>query len=87
MGGYLIVNSRLFYLAPFLLCCVYFNLDSAIEREKGVQVIGVHRKLENFIVTLLVMRMFYRFLGASRTCAFFRDSTAESRFNASFYIF
>jgi len=57
-----------------------FNLDSAIEREKGVQVMGVYRKLENFVVTLLVMKIFYSFLGASRTCAFFRDSTAEFRF-------
>jgi len=54
-------------------------LDSAIEREKGVKIIGVHRKLENLVVTLLVIKIFYRFLGASRTCAFFRDSTAESR--------
>jgi len=54
-------------------------LDSAIERGKGVQVMDVHRKLENFVVTLLVMRIFYRFLGASRTCAFFRASTAEFR--------
>ena len=30
---------------------VSFNLDSAIEREKGVYVIGVHRKLENFVVS------------------------------------
>jgi len=54
-------------------------LDSAIEREKEVQRIGVHRKLENFVVTLLVMKIFSGLLGASRTCAYFRDSTAESR--------
>jgi hypothetical protein len=74
-----------FYTTNLLLQIAsgFFNLDSAIEREKGVQVIGVHRKLKNFVVTLLVMRMFYRFLGASRTCAFFHDSTAEPRFNTT----
>gem|GEM_PF-2508407 len=55
------------------------TLDSAIEREKGVQVIGVHRKSEKLVVTLLVMRTFSGFLGASRTCAYFRDSTVEFR--------
>jgi hypothetical protein len=54
-----------------------FNLDSAIEREKGVQDIGVHRKLENFVVTLLVMKIFSGFLGVSIACAYFRDSIAE----------
>jgi|GEM_PF-787769 len=54
-------------------------LDSAIEHEKEVLDIGVHRKLENFVVTLLVMKMFSGFLGASRACAYFRDSTAEFR--------
>ena len=63
------------------LCCI--NLDSAIEREKGVQDICVHRKLENFEVTLLVMKIFSGFLGASRTCAHYRDSIAEFRFEAS----
>ena len=55
------------------------NLDPAIEREKGVQNIDVHRKLENFVVTLLVMKIFSGFLSASRACAYFRDSTAEFR--------
>ncbi|NRA19385.1 MAG: hypothetical protein HRU05_02795 [Oceanospirillaceae bacterium] len=59
------------------------NLDSTIEREKEVQDIGVHRKLENFVVTLLVMKIFSAFLGASRACAYFRDSTAEFRFKTS----
>jgi len=62
------------------------TLNPAIEHEKGVQVIGVHRKLENFVVTLLVMRIFYSFLGASRVCAFFRVSTAESRMIHAEYI-
>ncbi|NQZ33199.1 MAG: hypothetical protein HRU06_18165 [Oceanospirillaceae bacterium] len=57
-----------------------FNLDSAIEREKEVQKIGVHRKLENFVVTLLVIKIFSGFLGALRTCAYLSDSTAEFRF-------
>jgi len=62
-----------------------FNLDSAIEREKAVQVNGVHRKSKRLEVTLLVMKNFSGFLGASRTYAYFRDSTAEFRFND--YIF
>ena len=64
----------------FLLVVLLFNLDSAIEREKGVQDIGVHRKSENFVVTLLVIKIFSGLLGASRACAYFRDSTAEFRF-------
>ena len=56
-----------------------FILESAIEREKEVQDIGVHRKSEIFVVTLLVIRTFFGFLGASRVYAYFRDSTAESR--------
>jgi len=54
-------------------------LDSAIEREKGVQVIGVNRKSEKLVVTLLVIRIFSDFLGASRTCADFRASTGGFR--------
>jgi len=54
-------------------------LNSTIEREKGVQVIGVHMKSEKLVVTLLVMKIFSGFLGASRTCAYFRDSIAEFR--------
>ena len=54
-------------------------LDSAIEHEKEVQDIGVHRKLENFVVTLLVMKIFSGFLGVSRACAYFCDSTAGFR--------
>jgi len=62
---------------------VLLNLEPAIEREKGVQVNGVHRKSKKLEVTLLVMRIFSGFLGASRTCAFFRDSTVEFRLNKS----
>jgi len=54
-------------------------LDSAIEPEKAVQVIGVNRKSEKLVVTLLVIRIFSDYLGASRTCAYFRDSTAGFR--------
>jgi len=60
---------------------VLLNLESAIEREKEVQVDGVHRKSKKLEVTLLVMRIFSGFLGASITCAFFRDSTIEFRLN------
>ena len=52
-----------------------------------MQDIGVHSKLENFVVTLLVMKIFYGFLGASRACAYFRDSTAEFRLKDAFRYF
>ena len=58
-----------------------FNLENAVGRGKDVQDIGVHREFEKFVVTLLVMRSFSNFLGASRACAYFRDPTAFSRFN------
>jgi len=51
----------------------------AIEREKGLQVIVVHRKSEKLVVALLMMRIFSALLGASRSCAYFRDTTAEFR--------
>ena len=54
-------------------------LDSVVKFEKAVQEIGVHRKLENLVVTLLVMRMFSGFLGALRSCADLRDATAGFR--------
>ena len=76
------VNSLFLPLSPKIIV-----LDPAIEREKGVQDIGVHRKLENFVVTLLVIKIFSGFLGISRACAYFRDSTAEFRIiqNRLFY--
>ena len=57
-----------------------FNLGTVVEREKDVQEIDVHREIGKFEVTLLVMRTFSSFLGASRACADFRDPTAVSRF-------
>ncbi|EPJ48517.1 MAG: hypothetical protein OFPII_05750 [Osedax symbiont Rs1] len=39
------------------------------------------------MVTLLVMRIFSSFLGASRACTGFRDSAAESRFKDCIAIF
>jgi hypothetical protein len=44
-----------------------------------VQEIDVHRENEKIVVTLLVIRAFSSFLGASRACADFRDSIAASR--------
>ena len=49
------------------------------KREKGVQVIGVHREFWKVELTLLVSRVFMGFLGASRACADFRDSITDSR--------
>ena len=57
-----------------------FNLETAVERGKDVQDIDVNRKHEKCVVTCWVMSHFSGFLGgASRACAGFRDSTADSR--------
>ena len=58
-----------------------FNLKAAVEREKAVQAIDVHRECTNCVVTFWVMSQFLHFLGASRGCADFRDPTAVFRFN------
>jgi hypothetical protein len=58
-----------------------FNLEKAVDREKDVQDIGVHGKFTKHVVPLLVMSAFLNFPGAPRACAYFRDSTAFSRFN------
>jgi len=54
-------------------------LETADGREKDVQDIDAPREYEKRVVTLLVMRIFSGFLGASRACAYFRDPTAVSR--------
>ena len=54
-------------------------LETAVGREKDVQGIGVHGEYEKLVVTLLVMRGFSDFPGASRACAYFRDPTSASR--------
>jgi len=75
------------WVTYFLGRFVALNLNSALEREKGVPVNGVHRKSEKSVVTLLMMRIFSGFLGASRTSAYFRDSIAEFRFKYPAKIF
>jgi hypothetical protein len=67
-----------------LLSFISFNLKAAVEREKAVQAIDVHREWKNCVVTLWVMSQLFHFLGASRGCADFRDPTAVSRFNLYF---
>jgi hypothetical protein len=57
-----------------------FNLKAAVEREKAVQAIDVHREWKNCVVTFWVMSQFSHFLGASKGCADFRDPTAVFRF-------
>ncbi len=59
---------------------ILFNLKAAVEREKAVQAIDVHRECTNCVVTFWVMNQFLHFLGASRGCADFRDPTAVFRF-------
>jgi hypothetical protein len=44
-----------------------------------VQEIDVHREFEKLVVTLLVIRAFSNYVGASRVCADFRDPTAVFR--------
>ncbi len=51
-------------------------LKTAVEHEKAVQAIVVHREFENCVVTLWVMSHFSNFLDAARDCAVFRDPTA-----------
>ena len=58
-----------------------FNLETAVGREKDVQALDAPEEFEKFVVTLLVMRSFSNFSGASRACADFRDPTAVFRFN------
>ncbi len=50
-------------------------LKTAVEREKAVQAIDVHREWTHCVVTFWVMSQFVHFLGASRGCADFRDPT------------
>ena len=58
---------------------VGLNLKAAVEREKAVQTIDVHRECNNCVVTFWVMSQLLHFLGASRGCADFRDPTAVFR--------
>ncbi len=57
------------------------NLKAAVEREKAVQAIDVHREFKNCVVTFWVMSQFLHFRGVSRGCADFRDPTAVLRLN------
>ncbi len=54
-------------------------LKAAVEREKAVQAIDVHRECTNCVVTFWVMSQLLHFLGASRGCADFRDPNAVFR--------
>ena len=79
-------------IAVFQICrleihktmCVLFNLKAAVEREKAVQAIDVHREWKNCVVTFWVMSQLFHFLGASRGCTGFRDPTAVFRLNPDF---
>ncbi len=57
------------------------NLKAAVEREKAVQAIDVHREWKNCVVTFWALSQLVHFLGASRGCADFRDPTAVFRLN------
>ncbi|MFQ3247094.1 MAG: hypothetical protein ACI9SP_003749 [Arenicella sp.] len=57
-----------------------FNLETSVEREKDVQLIGVNKEFRKCEVTLLVMNTFMDSLGILRSCAGFRVSTEVSRF-------
>jgi hypothetical protein len=54
------------------------NLKAAIEREKDVQAIDMHREWKNSVVTFWVMSPLFTF---TRGCADFRDPTAVFRLN------
>ena len=47
--------------------CATINLETAVEHGKDMQEIGMHREIEKFVVTLLVIRAFSSFLAACRT--------------------
>jgi hypothetical protein len=74
-----LVSNRLERLA--ITCGLHAEiiLKAAVEREKAVQEIDVHRECKNCVVTFWVMSQFLHFLGASRGCADFRDPTAVFR--------
>jgi hypothetical protein len=59
--------------------CASFILETSVGREKDVQHIDVLGEFEKLMVTLLVMRAFSNFPGASGGCAYFRDPTEVSR--------
>ena len=59
----------------------FLNLETSVGREKDVRALDVAEEFEKFVVTLLVMRSFSNFSGASRACADFRDPTAISSYN------
>jgi len=63
------------------------NLKSAVEREKAVQAIDVHRELKNCVVTFWVMSQIFNFLGALKDWADFCDPTAVSRLKQGFIFF
>ena len=71
--------SQLHKPEPIDLLQQVLNLETAVGREKDVQALDVPGGFEKFVVTLLVMRSFSNFSGASRACADFRDPTAVSR--------
>jgi hypothetical protein len=54
-------------------------LETAVEREKAVQDIYVHREFKKLVVTLWVMRHFFILQGAPRACVDFCDPTAVFR--------
>ena len=55
------------------------SLETSVEREKDVQHIDVHGEFEKLIATLLVMRAFPNFPGASRGCAYKMNSCKAGR--------
>ena len=46
-----------------MMCIEEFNLETAVEREKAVEDIYVHREFKKLVVTFWVMRDFLNFLG------------------------
>ncbi len=72
------VHHTLMVQFPSVKFCS-LNLKAAVEREKAVQAIDVHRECKNCVVTFWVMSQLLHFLGASRGCADFRDPTAVFR--------
>jgi hypothetical protein len=84
------VRRHFFILQGAPRACVEFcdliavsrlNLKAAVEREKTLQAIDVHREFTNCVGTFWVMGQLFHFLDTSRGCADFRDPTAVFRLN------
>jgi len=55
---------RFWHISSIRIAQLRVNLETAVEREKAVEDIYVHREFKKLVVTFWVMRDFLNFLGA-----------------------